>query len=248
MRIVLATLTSVIALTLALPAHGQKLYRWVDENGNVHYSDSLPPEAVDQARRELSKTSGTTTAQIDRALTAEERAAAQAEAEREAVIAAEAELRRQYDQRLLQSYPNESDLTRAFNDRLKMLDEAITSADVGIESQQYVLASLLNDAADRELAGERVPLTVEEAARDAQAKQQQLYALQQQREAERAAIEQDYEEALERYRLLVAEREGGQPEEQPSPATGSAADGSTSDHDATDTDPGEQPLVGDSGG
>ena len=241
MRIVLATLTSVIALTLALPAHGQKLYRWVDENGNVHYSDSLPPEAVDQARRELSKTSGTTTAQIDRALTAEERAAAQAEAEREAVIAAEAELRRQYDQRLLQSYPNESDLTRAFNDRLKMLDEAIKSADVGIESQQYVLASLLNDAADRELAGERVPLTVEEAARDAQAKQQQ-------REAERAAIEQDYQEALERYRLLVAEREGGQPEEQPSPATGSAADGSTSDHDATDTDPGEQPLVGDSGG
>ncbi len=33
---------------------GPKLYRWVDKQGKVHYDDALPPEAVNQARREYS--------------------------------------------------------------------------------------------------------------------------------------------------------------------------------------------------
>ena len=32
-----------LALLVAAPAGAQKVYRWVDEDGNVHYTESLPP-------------------------------------------------------------------------------------------------------------------------------------------------------------------------------------------------------------
>ena len=71
----------VLAGVLAVPdASAQKLYRWVDEDGKVQYSQSLPPEAVDRARRELSARSGMTTGEVDRALSDDERAEAAAEA------------------------------------------------------------------------------------------------------------------------------------------------------------------------
>ncbi len=196
-----------LASALAAPAQAQKLYRWVDAEGNVRYTDSLPPEAIDQARRELSKTSGTTTANIDRAMTEEERAQIQAEAERNAAAAAEAQSRQQRDSVLINAYADEAELARAFGDRLSMLEESIRATQIGIESQQYVLASLLNDAADRELAGERVLPTVLEAVREAYRQEQQLREVQLRREAEHAATDQDYQNTLERYRALTQARE-----------------------------------------
>lgn len=196
-----------LASALAAPAQAQKLYRWVDAEGNVRYTDSLPPEAIDQARRELSKTSGTTTANIDRAMTEEERAQIQAEAERNAAAAAEAQSRQQRDSVLINAYADEAELARAFGDRLSMLEESIRATQIGIESQQYVLASLLNDAADRELAGERVLPTVLEAVREAYRQEQQLREVQLRREAEHTATDQDYQNTLERYRALTQARE-----------------------------------------
>ena len=105
---------------------------------------------------------------------------------------------------LLQSYLSEADLTRAYQDRLAMLDESIQSAQIGIESQRQLLSSLLNDAADRELAGERVTSSVLEAAREAYRQEQLLHELQMRREAERVATDQEYQAALSHYRELTA--------------------------------------------
>ena len=60
----------------AQKAPTKKLYRWVDKDGKVQFSDSLPPEAIDQARTEMSNT-GRVVADVDRALTPEEQAAAE---------------------------------------------------------------------------------------------------------------------------------------------------------------------------
>ncbi|MGW8367567.1 MAG: DUF4124 domain-containing protein, partial [Gammaproteobacteria bacterium] len=35
---------------LVSTGYAQKLYRWVDENGRVHYGDRIPPEASGQSR------------------------------------------------------------------------------------------------------------------------------------------------------------------------------------------------------
>src|SRR5688572_13272381 len=89
------SLAVIAALLAAGPADAQKrapakkLYRWIDKDGKVQFSDSLPPEAIDQARTELNN-AGRVVADVDRAMTAEERAAAE-QAAREAAERAAAE-------------------------------------------------------------------------------------------------------------------------------------------------------------
>jgi hypothetical protein len=63
------------------PAAERKLYCW-EENGRKVCGDALPASAVDSARTEISPRSGLQVGQVGRALTAEERAAAEAEAAR----------------------------------------------------------------------------------------------------------------------------------------------------------------------
>jgi len=46
----------VVGLALASgPAMAQKVYRWVDENGQVHYGDKVPPQYASQDRDILNK-------------------------------------------------------------------------------------------------------------------------------------------------------------------------------------------------
>ena len=48
------------------------LYRWVDEYGDVHYSDKVPPKYLKKEHEELNE-QGTLVKKHDRAMTAEER-------------------------------------------------------------------------------------------------------------------------------------------------------------------------------
>lgn len=181
----------------------QKLYRWVDADGKVHYSDSLPPEAVDQARRELSARTGLTVGEVHASPTDEERAAM---AEIEAAARAQEDAR-QRDLILLASYPSEDELTRAYTDRVKLLEETVRATQVGIEGQMQSLASILENAADRELTGQPVNAQMEDRIRSTYRAAATQQALLQRREAERAALDQEYQETLERYRRLRDERE-----------------------------------------
>lgn len=41
-------IATLLLLTISLAAWGQKVYRWVDGDGNVHYGDRVPPEYAEQ--------------------------------------------------------------------------------------------------------------------------------------------------------------------------------------------------------
>jgi hypothetical protein len=56
---------------LMTSAHAAKLYKWVDENGNISFSDKLPPKDSRREREELNK-EGRTIAVKDAALTPEQ--------------------------------------------------------------------------------------------------------------------------------------------------------------------------------
>lgn len=203
-----ATVVITAALVLSLlsaPALAQKLYRWVDAEGKVHYTDTLPPEAVDHAREEISR-SGTTVNRVDRALTAEERAAKaaeEAEAERLAAIKAEQD---KMDAVLMGSYATEEDLERAYRERFDLLDQSLEAARVGIRSQEKSLEDQLDHAASLERAGRPVPATVQStiAAARKQVEDQREYLSK--RETERKDLQTEYDTVLQRYRIL---KEGG---------------------------------------
>ena len=73
--LLLALAPLALAQTPGAPA--KKLYCW-NENGRKVCGDALPANAVDSARTEISAKSGLATGRVDRALSAEERAAAAA--------------------------------------------------------------------------------------------------------------------------------------------------------------------------
>ena len=54
-RSIIVTAAAALALTLGATAQSQerKVYRWVDEDGNVHYSESLPPDFQGETHDEM---------------------------------------------------------------------------------------------------------------------------------------------------------------------------------------------------
>lgn len=79
------TLIFCCLLTLGAPAVAENLYKWVDENGVVHYGDAVPAEASRNERHVLNS-QGVTVKVLDRQKTIEElnaMAAAAAELERQ---------------------------------------------------------------------------------------------------------------------------------------------------------------------
>jgi hypothetical protein len=199
---------TLLALTLsadALAEKNKKLYRWTDENGKVHYTDQLPPEAASAARDQLNN-SGMAVDSVARALTPEERAIADAEAERVATAARLAAEKEKMDAILIASYPTEADLARAYKERFDLLDRSVESAKVGIQSQEKSLTDMLAHAAGLEREGKPVPKNIVESigrTRTQVGSQRDFLA---KREAERVELQKEFDGAMARYRELTAER------------------------------------------
>ncbi|MDP2185899.1 MAG: DUF4124 domain-containing protein [Xanthomonadales bacterium] len=200
----------LLAVILAAPAvqaqnnPAPKLYRWTDKDGKEHYTDSLPAEAVDAARAELNKASGSTVSKVERAMTDDERAQKAREAEAAAAAAKIEADRLQNDRTLLSSYSSESELQKTYSDRLILVEESVKSAQVGINSQRGSLASLLAHATDRELAGQAVDARTLENLGDAHRQLGEQKIVLQRREAERNALQNELDDLLARYRELKA--------------------------------------------
>ena len=189
----------------------KKLYRWVDKDGKVQFSDTLPPEALEQARTEISASSGRTTGEVGRALTPEE----QAEQDR---LAAEQEVQRRADEKerqteeaMLASFQTEEDLRRSYGVRVTLMQENLNAIEAGIGSQRNSLTSLLADASEAELGGR--PVNAKQAAtirelRQEMSKQQNMLVVKQ---AELMKLDQELEYLVQRFHELKGGGEGDTP-------------------------------------
>ncbi|MCC4632561.1 hypothetical protein [Xanthomonas dyei] len=203
----LALLAAVTVAVMAVPVAAQdkpaakKLYCW-NQNGARVCSDTLPPEAVNQARDEFNVKSGMRSAEVQRALSSDERTAAAAnEQQRLADLAAE-QMRQRTDQAMLMSYQSEDDLRRVFNERIAIVDNNIHTARFNVTSLREGLASMLRAAGDRELAGQAV---AEKLAGDIQQRHRELMAqlrLQTSFEQQRTALDGEIADILQRYRAM----------------------------------------------
>lgn len=201
-RIVVAVVAS-LGLLAAVPAQAAKLYKWVDENGNVHYSDKVPPEQAKQAREELNE-QGVTVQQVERALTAEELAARKAEEKAAAEAAAELAAQRERDRTLLDSYASEDDITRSYQQRVDLLDQTIEARKVEIGLREKNLADLVARAADTERSGRAVPEVLQTMIRDERTEIERQRADIVRREGERVQADKDYKADLARYREVAS--------------------------------------------
>lgn len=182
-------------------ANSKKLYCW-NENGAKVCGDALPASAVDSARTEFNATSGRATGQLARALTAEERAiaSANAKAAQEAAILAETAARR--DRAMAESYATEDELRRAFGERQAVMDETVKASTIGVEGRRQTLVALLRRAGEDELNGKSVPRATRDnvLVQHDQLLRQQAMLVQQL--AERETIDEELAAALDRYNAL----------------------------------------------
>nr|WP_238389708.1 hypothetical protein [Pseudoxanthomonas koreensis] len=202
---------ALLAAGLVLPAltaaaqdkkeASKKLYCW-NEDGQRKGADSLPPEAMAAAREEISVSSGMRTGEVQRALTDEERAEqAAAEAQRRSEALAQ-ETRRRTEQALLTSFQSEDELRRVFAERVTLVDNSIQTARYNVTSLREGLVTLLRTAGERELGGKPIP---DKLAGDIRIRHAQLLyhtTLQASFERQRAELDVEIEQILQRYREL----------------------------------------------
>lgn len=135
--------------TMAAEAGGsdaRKTYRWVDENGVVHFGDHLPPEDASTQRQILNEygvpvanQNGVKTAEQ---IAAEKAAKAKADAERAKAIAA---ARR--DQMLLDTYLTVEEIEDLRDRRLELIDTQIKVTENYLDGLRKILDKLQAEAA-----------------------------------------------------------------------------------------------------
>lgn len=194
-------LLAVLPLAAAAQTAERKLYCW-DEGGVQVCGDTVPQDALDRERTEISAQSGARTGHVPRALTADERAEAAAQAR----IAAEAELaeaeRLRRDLAMVESYVTEADLRRAYGERIILVEEAVKTSELSIGNLRQSLLSLLRQAAERELAGEAVGKALADGIQSQHTDLLRQQIILEQQRADRASLGSDLDAALVRYREM----------------------------------------------
>jgi len=127
------------------PATAAQLYRWVDEGGEVHYSDRVPPEEVKLDREVLNKY-GVTVKVLSHELSQQELVVQQRQ---RAIEAAEQKRIRDANQRdivLLNTYLSIDEIEALRNRRKELLDGQIRVTEVYLKTLGTKLTKLQKDA------------------------------------------------------------------------------------------------------
>ena len=114
---------------LSFPAHANT-FRWVDDKGQVHYGDHIPPGVEDRAYSEINK-EGVTINSVEKAKTKEQLA-------EERRLKEQQEEQRNYDHILLDTYGKVSDLEET-------RDRFIAAIEGLIKVSQHKLTNLNNE-------------------------------------------------------------------------------------------------------
>lgn len=180
-----------------------KLYKWTDQEGNVHYSDQIPPEAKEYARERVNE-QGVAVERVDRAQTPEELAAQKAAADKAIADAKHAEQMRKADEALMNSYASEEDLTRAYSQRLDLLSQTIDARQMEITAREQSLTSLVTQAAEMERGGRPVSDAIKQmiASERTEIDRQKQFLLK--KESEKLTAKKDYDRDMAAYKAALA--------------------------------------------
>lgn len=194
-----------VLLCLAPTAEAGKLYRWVDEDGHVHYTDRMPADASDEAHQVMDETGTVKEEKESAAVERErrrEREAEQAEERRRAEQERLAEQeRRRKDRIILQTFVTERDIKLTRANRVEAVQVQINIAEHGIEQLESRRADLRQNL-ERLPADSPAAETNRERLAEAEMRLRQRRADKAHLEKQRAEIESLFDHYLERFREL----------------------------------------------
>jgi len=192
----------VLLALLSGPAAAQKLYKWVDENGQVHYGDKIPPEYANQDREVLNK-QGLAVGREEGAETAEE-ARARQEREKQAKAAEE---QAQRDRMLLATYQNVDEIELLRARRLDQIDAQLTIQEQSLTNLKARHAEQVKRASRYQPANQdpKAPPMPEGMAEDIARAESDIHTQQlnlDKRRKERTALNQRFDADVARFKEL----------------------------------------------
>ena len=191
----------IIPLLLSSAVSAERLIRWVDKEGKVHYSDRVPVEHIDNARSELNAR-GVEIRKTDAAKTAEqiaqEKELARLRVEQQRLI----EEQRARDRVLLRSFRSSDDILMTRDGKLTAIDTSILVTRSNIKRLKLKLTEMQKKAANLERQGKNISDNV---LKDIEGTRQQLkdgYATIIRKEQDKEGIRIAYAADLARFRAL----------------------------------------------
>ncbi|MDC1286508.1 DUF4124 domain-containing protein [Gammaproteobacteria bacterium] len=182
------------------------LYKWVDENGAVRYSDQLPPQQSRKKHQQLNSQGMVLTTR--EAAKSQEEMAIDAESKRllEEQQREEARLKSIQDKKdrvLLLTFSTEEELEHARDSRVEVIDSVIRLISSSIDTTQDKLDQLTKRAEDAYISqSKQVPGGLAQKIEHFQRKIESRNAQIALKAEEKEKIRQRYERDLERFRLL----------------------------------------------
>ena len=198
----IATVAVLACAIVFTPLQARDLYRWVDEDGNVHYSETLPPESSTRPHDKLSN-EGIVVESIEDPVAAARQPVEEKKEKKELVpLFTEAEVQAGNDRLLVLKYHSEQDILDAMQVEIDNLGYDARLIEQGRSSILRSLRGQVSKAATYQRAGMPVEQetidTVNQLRRRLQNGDREMAQLQQREESIRAMFNGE----LERYRYL----------------------------------------------
>jgi hypothetical protein len=196
----------ISAMLFQSSAQAAKLYKWVDEEGNIRYSDRLTVDQAKQRHQTLTpdgrviETKEKSLSDAERAEIARQKELERIEAEKQAKIKAEKD---HHDRVLMMTFTSENEILEAQKERIEVIDSVIQLLKKNIKTEQGKLLELEQRAQTQFISKNRaVPgglaQKIEYYSEKILNKQKQLEL----KIGEKSRINQQYANDLDRYREL----------------------------------------------
>ena len=152
-----ALLITISAAILFNPLVAQaKMYKWVDDEGNMHFGDRIPPKYQVKKHEELNER-GMTMKHKEAAKTAEEKEEEKRLEKEQKQAELVAKKKRQRDRVLLDTYTTERDLIVARDSRLEAVDSQIQLAESIIKDSNAKIESMETQVTQIKASNRDVP-------------------------------------------------------------------------------------------
>ena len=203
MRFTLITLSAVL-LSCSFSVQA-KMYKWVDDNGQIHFGDRIPPQYLVKEHEELNQ-QGVVTRYREAAKTPQQLAEEKRLEEERKKAEIIAKRKKQRDQVLLDTYTTERDLIVARDSRLDAVD-----------SQIRLAVSIIKDSNNKIEAMERQIAQIKASNRDVPADMYKRIDIEKQQVALQSRVMKDHKkhrdeisvqfnDYIERFQALKAEQ------------------------------------------
>lgn len=187
--------------TMSTPSYA-KTYRWVDDQGKVHFSDVIPPDQAKFQRDTLNK-AGQVIETSDKAKTQTEYEQEQhmqaLRQEQEKLIAKQAA----EDRVLLSTYRSVEDMDLTLNGRMQALDAQRRVAEGNLKRLQHQLESQQKKAAEQERNGQAVSKSLLNDIRSSEQQIQLATAEISAHVSKKSQVKAEFEASIERFKHLT---------------------------------------------